>query len=88
MRIIIEKLAKNREAVVALLTYLNVKPFYDTDSNDYFGVILDETADVIDFEFVCDGIIVRDDLITIEFPDGSIGDYEIHASDYLSITIS
>jgi hypothetical protein len=88
MRIIIERLAKNVEAVNALLTYLNVKPFYDTDADDYFGVILEETSDVIDFEFVCNGIIVRDDLITIEFPDGSIADYEIKSNDYCCITIS
>jgi hypothetical protein len=87
MRIIIEGLAKNVEGVDALLTYLNVKPFYDTDSNDYFGVILEETSDVIDFEFICNGIIVRDDLITIEFPDGLIGDYEIESDDYHRIII-
>jgi hypothetical protein len=87
MRIIIEKLAKNGEAAVALLTYLNAKPFYDTDSNDHFGVILDETSDVIDLEFVCNGIIIRDDRITIEFPDGLFGDYEIESDDYHSIIV-
>lgn len=89
MRVIIEQLNKDLEAAEALLTYLNVKPFYYEDqSRDYFGVILDETSDVIDIEFVCDGITVNDDRISIEFPDGSIAEYGIHSADYMVITLS
>lgn len=45
------------------------------------------SEELIDLFILCNGIIVRDDLITIEFPDGLVGDYEIESDDYHSIII-
>lgn len=49
--------------------------------------IISETNEIANIEIICNGIIVRDDLITIEFPDGLIADYEIESDDYHRITI-
>ena len=38
-------------------------------------------------DIYCNGIIVNDDRISIEFPDGRIADYEIHSDDYHFIKI-
>lgn len=48
---------------------------------------LAKTEELMDISIICNGIIVRDDLITIEFPDGLIADYEIESDDYHRITI-
>lgn len=46
------------------------------------------TEEMMDISITCKGIIVRDDLISIEFPDGCIADYEIDRRDYHRIIIS
>lgn len=48
---------------------------------------LAKTEELMDISIICNGIIVRDDLITVEFPDGLIADYEIESDDYHRITI-
>lgn len=48
---------------------------------------LAKTEELMDISIICNGIIVRDDLITIEFPDGLIADYEIESDNYHRITI-
>lgn len=54
---------------------------------DEFVEELAKTEEMMDISIICNGIIVRDDLITIEFPDGLIADYEIESDDYHRITI-
>lgn len=44
-------------------------------------------TEMMDLSILCNGIIVRDDLITVEFPDGHIADYEIESDDYYRIII-
>lgn len=48
---------------------------------------LAKTEELMDISIICNGIIVRDDLITVEFPDGLIADYEIENDDYHRIII-
>lgn len=48
---------------------------------------LAKTEELMDISIICNAIIVRDDLITIEFPDGLIADYEIESDDYHRIII-
>lgn len=48
---------------------------------------LAKTEELMDISIICNGIIVRDDLITIEFPDGLIADYEIQSDCYHYINI-
>lgn len=48
---------------------------------------LAKTEEMMDISIICNGIIVRDDLISVEFPDGLIADYEIDSDDYHRITI-
>ena len=48
---------------------------------------LAKTEELMDISIICNGIIVRDDLITIEFSDGLIADYEIESDDYHYINI-
>ena len=48
---------------------------------------LGKTEELVDIRIICNGIIVRDDLITVEFPDGLIADYEIESDDYHRIII-
>lgn len=48
---------------------------------------LAKTEEMMDISIICNGIIVRDDLITVEFPDGLIADYEIESDDYHRIII-
>ena len=48
---------------------------------------LGKTEELTDIRIICNAIIVRDDLITIEFPDGLIADYEIESDDYHRIII-
>jgi hypothetical protein len=48
---------------------------------------LAKTEELMDISIICNGIIVRDDLITVEFPDGLIADYEIESDDYHRIII-
>lgn len=54
---------------------------------DEFVEELATTEELMDIIIICNGIIVRDDLITVEFPDGLIADYEIDSDDYNRITI-
>lgn len=57
--------------------------FVDYDINP-----IEETiSELVNIEITCNGIIVNDDRISIEFPDGSIADFEIHSDDYHRITI-
>jgi hypothetical protein len=67
---------KERPAVQALL-----------DDRKQFTRDLAKTEEMMDIAIDCNGIIVRDDLITVEFPDGLIGDYEIESDDYYRIII-
>ncbi len=48
---------------------------------------LAKTGEMMDISIICNGIIVRDDRITVEFPDGLIADYEIEYDDYHRIII-
>lgn len=48
---------------------------------------LAKTEESMDISIICNGIIIRDDRISIEFPDGHIADYEISSDDYHRITI-
>ena len=48
---------------------------------------LAKTEEMMDISIICNGIIVRDDRITVEFPDGLIADYEIESDDYHRIII-
>lgn len=48
---------------------------------------LAKTEELMDISIICNGIIVRDDLITVEFPNGLVADYEIESDDYYRITI-
>lgn len=48
---------------------------------------LAKTEELMDISIICNGIIVRDDCISIEFPDGLIADYEIESDDYHRIII-
>lgn len=48
---------------------------------------LAKTGELMDISIICNGIIVRDDLITVEFPDGFIADYEIESDNYHRIII-
>ena len=48
---------------------------------------LAKTEELMDISITCNGIIVRDDLISVEFPDGLIADYEIESDDYHRIII-
>lgn len=63
-----------RQAVQALL-----------DRKEYIEELA--KTELMDISIICNGIIVRDDLITVEFPDGLIADYEIKSDDYYCITI-
>ena len=55
---------------------------------DYDIDPIEETiSELVNIEITCDGIIVNDDRISIEFPDGSIADFEINSDDYDRITI-
>lgn len=79
MKVTINQLNKNLPAVDALLMQPHTVSF--VDGNDT------ELPDDIDITIACNGIIVNDDRISIEFPDGRIADYEIHSDDYHRITI-
>ena len=48
---------------------------------------LAKTEELMDISITCNAIIVRDDLISVEFPDGLIADYEIESDDYHRIII-
>lgn len=48
---------------------------------------LAKTKELVDIRIICNGIIIRDDCISVEFPDGLIADYEIESDDYHRITI-
>lgn len=48
---------------------------------------LAKTEESMDISIICNGIIIRDDCISVEFPDGLIADYEIQSDDYHRIII-
>lgn len=75
MKVTINQLNKNLPAVEALLMQPHTMSFVDGDFDD------------IVIEITCNGIIVNDDRISIEFPDGRIADYEIAIDEYQSIKI-
>lgn len=79
MKVTINQLNKNLPAVDALLMQPHTVSF--VDENDT------ELPDDIDITIICNGIIVNDDRISIEFPDGRIADYEIESDDYHRIII-
>lgn len=87
MKVTINQLNKNLPAVEALLMEPHNMSFLDGDFDGEYGMIMEEAPDDIVIEITCNGIIVNDDRISIEFPDGRIADYEIHSDDYHCITI-
>jgi hypothetical protein len=48
---------------------------------------LGKTEELVDIRIICNGIIIRDDCISVEFPNGLIADYEIESDDYHRIII-
>lgn len=76
MFVTIQEINKNLPAVEALL----MKPHHTSFVNEL-------APDDIAIEIICNGIIVNDDRISIEFSDGDIADYEIHTDDYRYIKI-
>ena len=76
MKVTIQEINKNLPAVEALL----MKPHHMSFVNEL-------APDDISIEIICNGIIVNDDRISIEFPDGLIADYEIESDDYHRIII-
>jgi hypothetical protein len=87
MKVTIQELNKNLPAVEALLMEPHNMSFVDGDFDGEYGMIMEEAPDDIIIEIVCNGIIVNDDRISIEFPDGRIADYEICSDDYSYINI-
>ena len=87
MKVTIEQLNKNLPAVEALLMEPHNMSFVDGDFDAEYGMIMEDAPDEIIIEITCNGIIVNDDRISIEFPDGRIADYEICIDDYNRITI-
>lgn len=85
MKVTIKQVMKDLPAVDALLMEPHNISFVDgdifVDGNDT------ELPDEMDITIVCNGIIVNDDRISIEFPDGRIADYEIGSDDYSYIEI-
>ena len=85
MRVTIKQVVKDLPAVEALLMQPHTLTINDGRAVvDGYSV---EYPDEIDISIICNGIIVRDDLITIEFPNGLIADYEIESDDYHRIII-
>lgn len=87
MKVTIQELNKNLPAVEALLMEPHNMSFVDGDFNGEYGMIMEEAPDEIIIEIICNGIIVNDDRISIEFPDGRVADYEICSDDYHCIKI-
>lgn len=55
---------------------------------DYDIDPIEETiSELVNIEITCDGIIVNDDRISVEFPNGYVADLEINSNDYERITI-
>lgn len=85
MKATIKQVMKDLPAVDALLMQPHNISFVDgdifVDGNDT------DLPDEMDITIVCNGIIVNDDRISIEFPDGRIADYEICSDDYSYIKI-
>lgn len=79
MKVTIKEVMKDLPAVEALLREPHNISF--VDGND---TVLPEE---IDITIVCNGIIVNDDRISIEFSDGRVADYEICSDDYYYIKI-
>lgn len=49
---------------------------------------IEETiSEFVNIEITCDGIIVNDDRISVEFPNGYVADFEINSNEYERITI-
>lgn len=88
MKVAIKQVIKDLPAVEALLMQPHLVKF---DDHYQFPIneleALQDYPDEIDIEFVCDSISVDDTRISIMFPDGYIGDYEIQSDCYHSITI-
>lgn len=88
MKVTIKQVIKDLPAVEALLMQPHLVKF-----DDHYCFPIDESEaiedypDEIDIEFVCDSISVDDVRISIMFPNGYIGDYEIQSDCYHSITI-
>lgn len=82
MKVEIHNIKENLDAVVALETNKgfvvldkDIDPF-DTELSEYVNVII-----------TCNGIMVTDDRITIEFTDGNIADFEVNNDEYRCIRI-
>lgn len=87
MKVIIEGLNKDIPAVTALLMRPHNMSIHDGEYNSGNTIVRHVAIEDIDIEVNCNGIIVNDDRISIEFSDGDIADYEIHADDYRYIKI-
>lgn len=85
MNITIYKVLKDLPAVEALLMQPHTVSFVQGDIS-VDGEDMD-LPDDIDITITCNSIIVNDDRITIEFPDGSIADFEIDSDEYHYIKI-
>lgn len=85
MKVTIKEVMKDLPAVDALLREPHNISFVDGD------IFVDgedtELPEEMDITITCNGIIVNDDRISIEFPDGRIADYEICSDDYSYIKI-
>lgn len=87
MKVTIQELNKNLPAVEALLMEPHNMSFVDGDFDGEYGMIMEEAPNEIIIEIICNAIIVNDDRISIEFPDGRVADYEICSDDYRYIKI-
>lgn len=82
MKVTICNIKETLDAVVALEAikeFVVLDPYidsFDTELPEYTNVIIE-----------CNTIMVADDRITIEFPDGNIADFEIDSDEYHYIKI-
>lgn len=85
MNVTIKQVIRDLPAVDALLMQPHTVSFVDGD------ILVDgsdtELPDEMDITIMCDSISVDDTRISIMFPDGYIGDYEIQSDCYHTIEI-
>lgn len=85
MNVTIEQVIRDLPAVDALLMQPHAVSFV------YGDILVDgndtELPDEMDITIMCDSISVDDVRISIMFPDGYVGDYEIQSDCYHRITI-
>ena len=85
MNVTIKQVIRDLPAVEALFMQPHTMSFVDGD------IFVDgsdtELPDEMDITIICDSISVDDTRISIMFPDGYIGDYEIQSDCYHRIEI-